>query len=162
LEADLTACRYSILDQVGGPLERAHHIPGDGAQCEARQSFAGDAHETEHRIARLPPVEAERQRPLGCPFAGDREMIAEDPKRRVVDIVERPACENERGARAIDFLTNLAGWLAIDIQILDRKGERAVDMAVADIVLGDRLFGERIGIKVPRSVERIFAIFADQ
>src|SRR5690606_33888413 len=90
-------------------------------------------------------------------------MIAEELERRAFDMVKGARREDQRGAGAIDFLTDLARRLAVGIEILERKAERPVDMTIIFALLfGNRFGGKRIGIIIPGAVERIFAIFGDQ
>src|SRR4051812_42256653 len=88
-------------------------------------------------------------------------MIAENAERHVGDRVKRSACEDEWRTGAIDLLSDLPGGLTVNVEVLNRKGEFSVDVAVT--VLGcQRVLGQRVGEVIPRAVERVAAILADQ
>ena len=59
-------------------------------------------------------------------------------------MVEAPGRENDSGARPINLLADLSGDIAAHIEILDRKGEAAVVMAVTRF-LAEHFGRQRIG-----------------
>lgn len=90
-------------------------------------------------------------------------MIAEQPERRPLDMVERPARKDERRAGTIDLLPDLPGGLPIRIKILDGEGERTRDMAVGlALGVGHGLGRKRVGIIIPGTRQAVFAIFRHQ
>lgn len=87
-------------------------------------------------------------------------MVAVEIERRVLDPMERPGCEEEGRARAVDFLTYLSRALAVGVQVLEREAQLAVDMPVGlALLLGDRFGGQCVGVVEPRAVQRVPAVF---
>src|SRR5690606_22547734 len=98
---------------------------GESGLC---QLAALEADQAEARGAGLAAVERDGQRLVAAALHRADEMVAIEPERRALDMVEGARREDERSARTIDLLADLTGLLPVGVQVLQREGELAIDM----------------------------------